>query len=347
MSKRNAGFRNTVLGGTASGAPVPAVPYMPPETHRGDEVFRSDLAPKQHGPPILNSDTPPTVPVLTFRNNKGLGSRHTGKAKRDLPVVDPNQPGGVILHVGDPPGEMPTEYTRGEATELLDSQYAPQMGYDVVSVDQLTPEKKNALYELLFVSGGYIFYALFIARTQRFVLPVIISGGLSWLFFVAIAIVGALVVVAQVDIDLSLFTIITVSFMGVVPFTCFAVSVLEFSRKNTDLSIWHKTRVFMPLVVTIVTSILAIICLAVHNKTNGNYIDRTNINSYSSLCFCFTFIFILPTLIGPYLIPAVISAIYPECQSPTSITLAPDTVRRIRNEAERIARGGVGAPKNV
>jgi hypothetical protein len=352
MSKKNANFRNTnsvgngtVLGGTASGPPVPPMGYLAASFHRGDERFQSERITKPTQPAVYNSSTAPTVPVLSFRNTKG--ERRAGKARRDQPEVDPDQPGGVIIHVNDPPTDMPKELSPEEASELLETQSATQMGYDIMSVDELTPEKKNALYELLFVNGGYVFYALFIARTQRYVLPVMTFAIASFLFWVSLAVVAALVIVAQVDIDLWLFTIITVAFMAFIPFTAFAVSVLEFSRKNTDLSIWHKTRIFMPLVVTIIAGFAAIVCLAVHNKQSGSVINRHEIDSYSSLSFCFVLIFVVPIFIGRELVPAIVSTIYPECQGPTTITLAPDTVRRIRNDAERAARGGFGSPKNV
>ena len=173
MSQRRARleFRNThsaALGGTASEAPIPPVGYLPPDIHSGDgQAFVTAGPGDRLANPRFDPSVEPTVDVVSFTNRKpgSTSIRHAGKAKSDMPKVSPTEQGAVMIHINDPPGEIPSQMSRTEADELLETQYAPQMGYDIVTVDKLSDSEKVTLYDLLFVSGGYVFYAFFIART--------------------------------------------------------------------------------------------------------------------------------------------------------------------------------------
>jgi len=215
------------------------------------------------------------------------------------------------------------------------SQNSDMMGYSVKDVGSLTSAERSKLFDVLYVVGGYVFVPRFIGRTQLYVWPVMLFAVLSFCFWIGGAVVSIIVVVGEVNINLSAFLMTTVIFTAVVTFVAFGLTVMEFSRKNNDLSIWHKQRIFMPLVVTVLMSFMAIICLAVHNKIDGTKINRHDVNEYTALAFCMMLIYFTPILIGRELIPAVISTIYPECEAPEVITLAPDRAARLVDDYRR------------
>ena len=346
-ASRPAGFVPTPASNVGyASTPAPStVAYIPPEQNFGSIGISGnvtkDPAPKIYG--SMPMGTRAGVPLYhldvdsTRQNMQNV--RHSGTAipSSTTPQLGfaPGEAEGVVqLHQRGRayPTATVEQVTPEGAERLVQLQNPTDMGLYVQDLSTLEPDERSTLYEGLYAAGAMVFTPNFIARMQRWVWPCIIFAILAFLGALGEGIAGVVLVVGQVDFDLRIFLMTIVIYNFVVVALGLALTSLEYGRKNSDLSPWHRKRMFMPTFMAVIMALLAIITLAVHNKVDGSDIHRDSISDYSSLTYCMVIMIMSPVLIGRELVPAIISAIYPECEGPELMTLAPDGLARINNQ---------------
>ncbi len=342
-SPRIADFRPSPSNGAgfASGTQPTSTKYLLPDQILG-EANPDGLATKEPRPALYgvipkrpsrlrnyNFDLPRN-PGSTMPDTRFIGGSAAPLPPPRLPqTADPEDV--VTLHSSDRVyGTEPVEYiSREKADEFVSLQVATDKGMYHENLGQLTPTQRTDFFEALWAAGAFVFVVFFVARHQRGVWPSVLFSVLTILGAFVQSTASIILIVGLIDFNLRSFLLFCVIYFFFVVGLGLALTGLEYGRKNTDLSPWHRKAMFMPILMAVIMSLLSIITLAVHNKVDGSAVDRTSIEDYTSLAFCMAIMVISPVVIGRELVPALVSAIYPECEGPEMMSLAPEALRRL------------------
>lgn len=344
-SSRISNFQPTRATGVgfASHPATPATNYLAPDQTFGRIPIEGMVT--QEPPPTVYGSMPSKPPRRGFtsvynidvnqRSSTNPDIRHVGAAvpssdaSRLPPGYDPN--GVVNLHQRGRLYRTAANEQIGteEADTLLELQNPTDMGLHVENIGLLNPRERASLFEALWAAGSLVFTPYFISRMQRWVWPYIVFACLAFVGTVVGAVLAIILVVGEVDFNLRSFLLFLVIFNFIVIGLGLTLTGLEYGRKNTDLSPWHRKAIFMPILMVVFMALLSIITLAVHNKVDGSAVNRDNLTDYSALVFCMVILVLSPPIVGQWIVPAIISSIYPECEGPELMTLAPDGLDRI------------------